>query len=85
MVSHMKTTIQISDALIDQARELAEKENTTLKELVDEGLRRVIEERANRKPFKLRDCSFKGTGLTPEFENAGWDKIRDTIYEGRGA
>jgi hypothetical protein len=26
-----------------------------------------------------------GDGLTDEFKNAGWDKIRDEIYRGRGA
>ena len=81
----MKTTVQISDALLNQARELAARDETTLKELVEEGLRRVIDERSKRKPFKLRDCSFAGSGLQPEFEDADWAKVRDAIYEGRGA
>jgi hypothetical protein len=80
----MKTTIQISDALLSQVRQLAQKEDTTLKELVEEGLRRVINERAERVPFKLRDASFGGKGLQPEFTDAGWDKIRETIYEAHG-
>ena len=34
-----------------------------------------------RKPFKLRDASFKGRGLHPSFANATWDKIRDLAYD----
>lgn len=86
MVGHtMKTTIQISDALLHQARELAANEDISLKEVFEAGLRRLFEDRAQCKPFKLRDCSFKGKGFQPEFEDAEWARIRDTIYEGRGA
>ena len=80
----MKTTLEISDPLLKEARKLAARENTTLRALVEQGLRQVV---ASRKepPFRLRDASFKGEGLQPEFEGAGWDKIRDAIYEGRGS
>lgn len=33
--------------------------------------------------FKLRDASFQGRGLQPEFRNADWETIRDAIYESR--
>jgi hypothetical protein len=57
----------------------------TFKALTHEALRKLIaEKKAKRKPFKLRDCSFKGDGLQPEFQGASWEKIRDAIYEGRG-
>jgi hypothetical protein len=84
--STMKTTIEIADPLLNDVRKIAARDGTTLRELVEQGLRLIIRER--RKPgtgFKLRDASFKGgKGLTPEFADAGWEKIRDTIYEGRG-
>jgi hypothetical protein len=38
-------------------------------------------------PFKLRDGSVNGNGMTPEFQNATWGQIREFIYypvEGRG-
>lgn len=34
-----------------------------------------------RKPFKLRDASFKGRGLHPSIANATWDRIRDLAYD----
>jgi hypothetical protein len=45
-------------------------------------LRRTLEQRrVTKKPFKLRKCSFNGTGMTPGLD---WPKIRELIYEGRG-
>ena len=82
----MKTTLDIADPLIAEAKRIAARDGETLRSLVEQGLRKVLAERSHKaKPFKLRDASFKGTGMTPEFEGASWDKIRDAIYEGRGA
>jgi hypothetical protein len=35
--------------------------------------------------WKWNLVTFRGKGMTEEFENAGWDRIRDEIYRGRGA
>lgn len=81
----MKTTIEIADPLLDDARKLAAREGTTLRALVESGLRHVITERKRSKePYTFRFTTFRGEGLQPEFEDASWDKIRDAIYEGRG-
>lgn len=80
----MKTTVEISDALLERARDLLATEKTTLRALIEEGLRRVIEEHAERKPFKLRHASFGGRGLQPEMREADWSTIRSLAYEGRG-
>jgi Arc/MetJ family transcription regulator len=85
MVYHMKTTIEITDSLFARAKQAAVDDNTTIRALVEDGLRKVLDEREQRKPFKLRDGSVGGRGLKPEFAGAGWDKIRDAIYEGHGA
>jgi hypothetical protein len=76
----MKTTIDLSDALAHRARELAAREGTTLRALVEDGLRRVLQER-ERQGFRLREASVGGRGMRPEFETAGWDRIRDALYE----
>lgn len=82
----MKTTIQIADPLLEEAKALAARDGTTLRELVEAGLRHVLRERrARRRRFKLRDASFTGAGLRPEFCDAGWERIRDALYEGHGA
>ncbi|MCL2716188.1 MAG: type II toxin-antitoxin system VapB family antitoxin [Alphaproteobacteria bacterium] len=82
----MKTTIEISPALLAEAKRHAQAEHTTLKALIETGLRRVLaDSKDDKPPFRLRDGSFHGgNGLTPEFQNAPWEKFRDAIYEGRG-
>jgi hypothetical protein len=81
----MKTTVEISDALLRQARKLAAREGVTLRALVERGLHRVIAETGQGTPFKLRRASFKGKGLAPELNEASWDRLRDLAYQGRGA
>jgi hypothetical protein len=85
MGAHMKTTIEIPDSLFHEARRLAQREHTTLKALVEQGLRRALAERKTQRGFHLRDASFKGKGLHPDMQGASWERIRDVIYEGRGA
>jgi mRNA-degrading endonuclease RelE of RelBE toxin-antitoxin system len=80
----MKTTVQIPDSIFEEARKLAHRERTTLKALIQEGLRRIISEHKQRGRFKLRKATFKGTGLQPHLAGASWDKIRELSYEGRG-
>ena len=80
----MKTTLDISDPLLREARKIAARDRTTLRALVEQGLRKVIAERRAARPFRLRKVTFKGQGLVPELRDADWDKIRDLAYEGRG-
>jgi Arc/MetJ family transcription regulator len=81
----MKTTIQIADSLLQQARRVAQRENTTLKALVEQGLRRALAERTNSSGFRLRKATFKGKGLRRPLAGASWEEIREASYEGRGA
>ena len=57
----MKTTIELSDALFHSAKELASKSQTTMRALVEEGLRRVLKDaQAEAKPaFNLIDVSVR--------------------------
>ena len=84
MGTHMKTTIDIADSILNDARRLAAREGITVKALVELGLRRVIAEKKRAGPFRLRKASFKGKGLQPGVKNAGWDRLRELAYEGRG-
>ena len=80
----MKTTIEIPQTLLDEARKLASQEGTTLRALVEEGLRRIIAERRHAGAFRLRQATFKGTGLQVGVAGVPWERIRDMAYEGRG-
>ena len=81
----MKTTIEISDPLLETARQVASREKTTVRALVEEGLRKIIEERQHGPGFKLRRVTFKGNGLQPQVAGASWEQIREMVYEGHGA
>lgn len=65
MVTHMKTTINISDPLLEAAKKAAAREGTTLRALIELGLRQVIETRKRGGVFRLRKASFRGQGLQP--------------------
>jgi hypothetical protein len=80
----MKTTVEIPDSLFEEARKLAHRDRTTLKVLVEEGLRKIITDRKSRKGFRLRKVTFKGNGLQSPLSGASWDRIRELSYEGRG-
>jgi hypothetical protein len=59
---------------------LAAARSTTLRQIIEEGLRNVIEARREQ-PFRLRDGSFGSGGMLLNT----WDEVRDEIYQGRGA
>ena len=78
MVTHMKTTIELSDALFHSAKELASKSQTTMRALVEEGLRRVLNDaQAKTKPaFKLKDASVRG-GEMLITDTRKWQELED--------
>lgn len=81
----MKTTIDIADALLTDARDIAAREGTTLRALIEEGLREVLARRREQRAcFELRDASFVGRGLQPGVDPSDWSAIASEIYEGRG-
>jgi hypothetical protein len=58
----MKTTIEVSDALFVSAKNLAQQSQTTLRALVEEGSRRVLNDAqtAAKLAFKLKDTRVHG-------------------------
>ena len=85
MGTPMKTTVEIADDLLRQAKAVAGKERTTLRALVEEGLRWAIGKRRRRERFKLRDASVAGNGVQPGVSEGDWAALRDSIYSGRGS
>lgn len=82
----MKTTIELSDDALEEAKRVAAEEGTSLRALLEEGLRRALAERRGRRAgFKLRRKPFRGKGLSAEFAGASWSELRDAAYKGRGA
>jgi hypothetical protein len=80
----MRTSIDMPDSLLAKAKEVARHRGTTLRELVIEGLRTVLDKQARAPRFRLRDASFGKGGLVAGLDETDWEKIRDLSYEGRG-
>ena len=80
-----KTTIELSDTLLRDAKKLALEQHTSVKALIERGLRLVIGERKRRGRFTLRRVSFKGDGFVAGRSLQDWAAIRDQIYAERGA
>lgn len=84
MASNMKTTIDLPEPLLEEAKRIAARDSLTLRELVEAGLRMVLKERRARRTFQLPDARVGGNGLHPDVQDASWERIRELIYEGRG-
>jgi hypothetical protein len=81
----MKTTFDLPDPLLNKARRVAAARGTTVKALVEAGLRKVIEENSqSAKPFKLKNASVRGHGLQPGVQGLSWTQLLELSYEGRG-
>lgn len=80
-VCHPKTTVNISDELSREAQEVARREDTTLRELIETGLRTVVGQRSSDIQFVLSDASIGGQSMQPSFIGATWKQIRDAVSE----
>ena len=83
----MRTSIDLPDAVLTKAKEVARRRGTTLRELVIEGLHAVLDKQVRAPRFQLRDASYGQDGkdgLVEGLEETDWDRIRDLAYEGRG-
>lgn len=80
MVIDIKITIDIADDLLLRAKREAEQSHTTLRSLVEEGLRAVLGRKASSRHEPIQPVTFRGRGLQPEFRGTGWDAVRDAVY-----
>jgi len=79
----VKTTLDISDALLARAKRHAKNRGKPLRALVEEGLRRVLDDAALRPRFTLEDRSIGKAGAPNPLEALSWQDLRDEIYGGR--
>jgi squalene cyclase len=77
----VKTTVDIADSVLREARKVAAREGTTVRALIEEGLRRVVADKRRKRAFRLRLVTAGGRGLRPELREASWDEVHDLSYE----
>jgi hypothetical protein len=71
MGTHMKTTLDIADGLLTEAKRVAAQRRITLRALVEEALERVLFAEAHETGFRLRDSTVDGRGA------GGWHGLTD--------
>lgn len=79
----MKTTIELADDLARKAKALATRRGTTLRAVIEDGIRLSLEREAKAKRYRLPDKSVGGKGLRDDFEGKPWSSIREAAYEER--
>jgi hypothetical protein len=79
-MGQMKTTVEITDALLERARKHAGETGQTVRGLIEEGLRRVLEAEPPAKPFHLPDRSVGRAGGVNPLEAMTWQDLRGAIY-----
>ena len=82
----MKTTIDVADDLFERLRAIARRDGESMRTVIEEGLRMALAAREARAPAaRFAMPTFGGTGaaagLTPEFDGASWERVRDAIHE----
>jgi hypothetical protein len=79
----VKSTFDINDALLSRAKRHARKTGKPLRALVEEGLRRVLDEAPKQVGYQLPDCAVGQPGATNPLERYSWQDLRDEIFGGR--
>jgi Bacterial antitoxin of type II TA system, VapB len=77
MVCHMKTTVEINDSLLSEARRLAEIRGETMRSFLEEAMRRLIEayNAGEPTPLPFRLTVVDGDGLVDGVTPASWLEI----------
>lgn len=82
----MKTTVEITDGLLEEAKRVARERDITLRELIECGLRKELRDRAEPKnPYVWEDLSYgdptSKTWLKLPLNEDDWGPIREAAYE----
>ena len=80
---HMKTTIDIADALLERAKRHARRSGQPLRAVVEEGIRRVLASAEATAPYQLPDLSVGDARGENPLESMSWPDLRGVIYGGR--
>lgn len=79
----VKTTVEISDRLLAQARRHAKRTGRSMRALVEEGLRLVLRAEQQRPSYRMPDRSVGEENAANPLEALSWQDLREEIYGGR--
>jgi hypothetical protein len=81
----MKTTVDLADALFERAKRHAKRTGKPMRELIEEGLRRVLASEGSVSRYVIPDRSVGRPGARNPLDTLSWQDLRDEIYGGRRA
>ncbi len=76
----VKTTIEIQDALLAQAKRFAKRSRRSLRAVVEEGLRRVLTDAQAGPGYEVPDASVGDPDAVDPLESMSWQDLRAEIY-----
>ena len=76
----MKTTLDVDDELFARAERRARESGLQLRALVEEGLRRVLSDDTEHRPYRLPDLSVGDPAARDPLESYSWQDLRELIY-----
>jgi len=76
----VKTTVEIADALLERARKHAAHTGQSVRALIEEGLRQVLDAEPVGKVYHLPDRSVGKKGGADPLEALSWQDLRSEIY-----
>lgn len=76
----MKVTLEVDDALLEQARRQAAEAGRSLDALVEDGLRTVLPAPPPTGGYRLPDLSVGRPDATDPLEGYSWYELRDMSY-----
>lgn len=81
----MKTTVEINDELLADAKSFAAGQKITLRRVMEDALILLLRQRGKvtNGDIKLRKHPFCGNGLRPEIADKHWREIREMAYAER--
>ena len=80
----MKTTLDIHDELLLQAKRHAKSTGRSLRAVVEDGLRGVLSSAEERPSYRLPDLRVGDPAAADPLESYSWPELRETIYGGPG-
>ena len=76
----MKTTLDIHDELLLQAKLHAKSRGRSLRAVVEDGLRTVLSCAEQRSSYQLPDLRIGDPAAADPLESYSWPELRETIY-----
>jgi hypothetical protein len=80
----MRTSVDIPDPLLRRAKKLARARGTTLRELLLDGLRIMVEREGSAGVYRMNDRSFGEGGLVEGLSWTDSERMDELVYGDRG-